>query len=155
MQLPCFKRKNRKTRKRESRFPVFPLSRFPVRPFSRFPVSPFYRFTVLPVSPFSRFPVCFVFPFPCFHVYPNFPSSRFPVFTAKCCGSRKSEILMFSQNLRRKIFVKYGVVYFSSRFRTTISTSKVATVNNIYKSSSLNYFTYQIVLSALELHTLL
>ena len=120
-----------------SRFPVFLFARFPVFPFSRLHVCPFFpfpRFLVFSVLPFSRssvfpcfqfprFSVFFVFPFPCFPVYPNSFSrlSQFTVFTVKCCGPRQSEILMFSQNLRRKDFVKYGVVVAGAKIELRLS----------------------------------
>ena len=47
----------------------------------------------------------------------------FMIYTLKCCGSRKSEILMFSQNLRRKDFVKYGVAYYSTTAQLILENS--------------------------------
>ena len=41
----------------------------------------------------------------------------------KFCASRKSEILMFSQSLRREDFVKYGVAYYSTTAQLILENS--------------------------------
>ena len=108
------------------RFPVFPFARF-----SRFPafsVFPFFRFPVFPVFPFPRFPV---FSFSHFHVF------RFPVYP----GSRKSEILMFSQNPRRKDIVKYDIKSETQRFFETWILTKSETQRFLFSHFfRLNFF---------------
>ena len=87
----------------------------------------------------------------------------------KFCASRKSEILMFSQSLRREDFVKYGVAYYSTtaqlilensyrgHFVATTTLSFVQTVqqphlhtqitkiNHINTCSQFTYFTIDIL----------